>query len=83
MLPTDEESSISKKNSVKFGSRIEGELNFDPIHKEPVYELSFGKERWWTSEITDNKDDIFKTLNLTTLERVKETHGLKIKYGKQ
>ena len=48
---------------------------------KPIYELSFGKDKWWTSEITDNIEDIFKVLNLVSLNRVKETHGLKIKYN--
>jgi hypothetical protein len=48
---------------------------------KPIYELSFGKDKWWTSEITDNIEDIFKVLNLVSLERVKTTHGLKIKYN--
>lgn len=48
---------------------------------KPVYELSFGKDKWWTSEITDNIEDILKVLNLVSLDRVKETHGLKIKYN--
>jgi len=47
---------------------------------KPFYEISFGKDKWWTSEITDNIDDIFKVLKLVSLERVTETHGLKIKY---
>ena len=41
---------------------------------KPIYELSFGKDKWWTSEITDNIEDIFKVLNLVSLNRVKETH---------
>lgn len=48
---------------------------------KPVYELSFGKDKWWTSEITDNIEDILKVLNLVSLDRVKETYGLKIKYN--
>lgn len=48
---------------------------------KPVYELSFGKNSWSTTEITDNTDDILKALSLTPLDRIKETHGLKIKYN--
>ncbi len=48
---------------------------------KPVYEISFGKDKWQTSEITDSKEDIFKLLNLASLDRIKETHGLKIKYS--
>lgn len=47
---------------------------------KPIYELSFGNDKWRTSEITDSIDDIFKALKLTTLKRVNEAHGLKIKY---
>jgi len=48
---------------------------------KPMYELSFGKNKWWTSEITDNTDDIFEALKLAPLDRVQETNGLKIKYA--
>ena len=45
-----------------------------------VYELSFGKDKWWTSEIADTPEDIFKVLKLASLDRIKQTHGLQIKY---
>ena len=48
---------------------------------KPVYELSFGKNKWETTEITDNQEDIMKALKLAPLERIRETHGLKIKYN--
>ena len=47
---------------------------------KPVYELSFGKDKWWTSDVTDSKEDLFKLLKLTSLNRVIETNTLKIKY---
>lgn len=47
---------------------------------DPVFEISFGKDKWWTSEITDDIEDILKIMKLTSLERVAKTHGLKIKY---
>lgn len=47
---------------------------------KPVYELSFGKDKWWTSDVTDSKEDLFKLLKLTSLNRVVETNTLKIKY---
>lgn len=47
---------------------------------KPVYEISFGKNSWWTSEITDDPQEILKHLKLADLERIKETHGLKIKF---
>lgn len=48
---------------------------------KPLYEISFGKNSWWTSEITDNPEDLLKHFKLASLERIKETHGLKIKFG--
>jgi hypothetical protein len=47
---------------------------------KPLYEISFGKSSWWTANITDNTDDIIKMFNLASLERIEETHQLKIKY---
>jgi len=49
--------------------------------EEPIYEISFGKNKWNTSKIFDNKDTLLSALNITSLERIKETHGLKIKYN--
>ena len=46
----------------------------------PIYEISFGKDKWWTPEISDLPEKLFQSLNLTTLERIKETNDLKIKY---
>lgn len=48
---------------------------------KPVYELSFGKDKWKTTEITDSLDEVFKALKIVSLDRIKETHGLKIKYN--
>lgn len=47
----------------------------------PIYEISFGKDKFSTTQIADNTDDIVKMLNLASLERVVETHGLKIKFN--
>jgi len=47
---------------------------------KPMYELSFGKDKWWAADITDDTDHLIKMMNLTTLDRVNETHNLKIKY---
>lgn len=49
--------------------------------EKPIYQISFGKSSWWTSVITEDKEQLFELLNITSLERVKETHGLKIKYN--
>jgi hypothetical protein len=66
-----------------FGTRIVSGIvtGIRFTESKPVYELSFGKDKWWTTEITDNVEDIFKVLKLTSLDRVKETHGLTIKYS--
>jgi hypothetical protein len=67
-----------------FGTRIVSGIVTGIRYTEdkPVYELSFGKDKWWTSQIAENINDIFKELNLASLERIKETHGLRIKYEK-
>lgn len=49
--------------------------------EKPIYELSFGKDRWQTTEITDNLQDVLDALKLVSLDRVNTTHGLKIKYN--
>ena len=66
-----------------FGTRIISGIVTGVRYTEdkPVYEISFGDSKWWTSEITNNTDDILKALKLASLKRVKETHGLKIRYG--
>lgn len=46
----------------------------------PIYEISFGKNSWWVSEVSDCVEDIVSKLKLVNLTRVKETHGLKIKF---
>ena len=48
---------------------------------KPMYELSFGKNSWWTSEIAETPEELFKAFKLPSLERIQETHGLKIKFG--
>lgn len=47
---------------------------------KPVYEISFGKDRWWTSKIAENFEEIMAYFELATLDRIRETHGLKIKF---
>lgn len=47
---------------------------------KPVYEISFGKNTWWTNEVTESVEDLLKMINIAPLERVKDTHGLKIKF---
>lgn len=48
---------------------------------KPVYEISFGLNKWWCSEIAYTIPDLLKPLKLADLNRIKETHGLKIKYN--
>lgn len=47
---------------------------------KPQYEISFGKNSWWTTQITDKVEEIGKFFNLASIDRIKDTHGLKIKY---
>ena len=47
----------------------------------PVYELSFQRDKWWSSQITDKKEELMDMMKIGTLDRVKETHGLSIKYS--
>lgn len=66
-----------------FGVRIVAGIVTGKRYTEgkPLYELSFGKNSWWTSEIADKPEDLIKFFNLAPLERIKETHGLQIKYN--
>lgn len=48
---------------------------------KPVYEISFGKNKYWASDITEKPEDLIKFFNLASPERIKETHGLSIKYA--
>lgn len=65
-----------------FGTRIVSGIvtGIKYTENKPMYNISFGKDSWWTSEITDNVEDIFKALKLVSLERVVQSHGLLIKY---
>lgn len=47
---------------------------------KPVYEISFGKNSWWTPNIADKAEDLLKVINLAPLDRIMQTHELKIKY---
>lgn len=48
---------------------------------KPVYELSFAKDKWWTSELAETPEGIASKIKLASLEKIKETHGLQIKFG--
>lgn len=47
---------------------------------DPVYTIQFDKNRWETSKIAHTKEELIDLFKLPSLERVKETHGLIIKY---
>lgn len=47
---------------------------------KPVYELSFGKDKYETAVIAETAEELFAALNIPTLQRINETHGLKIKF---
>jgi hypothetical protein len=47
---------------------------------KPIYELSFANNKWWTTEITDDMTVLLSMLKIASLDRVKATHGLLIKY---
>lgn len=65
-----------------FGARIVAGIVTGVRYTEdlPIYEISFGSTKVNTSKIADSPEEIFKMLNLASLERIKETHGLKIKF---
>lgn len=48
---------------------------------EPLYTIAFGKNTWKTDTLFDDQESLVKALNIPTLERVSETHNLKIKYS--
>ena len=66
-----------------FGTRIVSGIVTGVRYTEdkPVYEISFGKDKWWVSDIANTPEEVFKLLNLVSLERVKQSHNLKIKYS--
>lgn len=47
---------------------------------EPVYTIQFGKNLWTSSNIAHSPEELIAMLKLPSLERIKETHGLIIKY---
>jgi hypothetical protein len=49
---------------------------------KPVYEISFGHDKWWTSIIYEKVEElaVYEILQLAPPERIKETHNLKIKF---
>lgn len=47
---------------------------------QPVYEISFGKNKWWAKDIFEDKESLVEALKIPDLARVKQTHDLKIKF---
>jgi len=47
---------------------------------EPVYTIQFGKDSWTSSQIAHSKEELVEMFELPELKRIRETHGLKIKY---
>ena len=70
-------------NSGIFGAQIIAGIVTGVQYTEdkPLYQISFGKNSWWTNTVTENKDELLSLLNIAPLERIIETHGLKIKYS--
>lgn len=70
-------------NSGLFGATIVSGIVTGVRYTEdkPVYEIQFGKNKWETPDIFETKEGVLNHLQLTDLERVKETHGLKIKFN--
>ena len=50
---------------------------------EPVYEISQGSDKWWTSIITDKIDDVIKALKIESLDIVEKKSELKINFGEE
>lgn len=48
---------------------------------DPVYTIEFGKNRWETKLVALSEEELIKLFKLPSLDRIKETHGLKIKFG--
>lgn len=71
-------------NSGIFGFQIVSGIvtGFRLTEDKPLYEISFGSNKWWTKDITDKQEEIPNLFNLAPLDRVKETHGLKLKFDK-
>lgn len=71
-------------NSGIFGAQIISGIvvGIEYTEEEPIYTIAFGKNSWRTTIVTEDKEELFKLLNIASLDRVKETHNLKIRYKK-
>ena len=70
-------------DNAPFGVRIVSGIvtGISYTEKEPIYEISFGKSKWRTTEIFTNLENLQTLLKIKSLEEVKKSHGLKIKYS--
>lgn len=46
----------------------------------PLYCIQMGKDLWWSDKIVFRPEDLLPHFGLADLNRVKESHGLMIKY---
>lgn len=65
-----------------FGVRIVSGIVTGVSYTEnnPIYEISFGKDKWRTSKITYDINKVIEMCNIADLNRVEKSHNLKIKY---
>lgn len=66
-----------------FGTRIVAGIvtGIRYTETEPVYEISQGSDKWWTSIITEKIEDVLKALKIESLEVVEAKSDLKINFG--
>ena len=48
---------------------------------KPIYEISYGKDKWETTEITDDINVVISSLKLVSLDKIKQSHGLNVKFN--
>lgn len=68
-----------------FGTRIVAGIvtGIRFTENEPVYEISQGSDKWWTSIITDKIEDVIKALKIESLDIVEKKSELKINFGEE
>lgn len=47
---------------------------------KPLFKIEYKDGSVWTDKVADNKDDLFKLMNVTPLEEVEKLLDLKIKF---
>lgn len=70
-------------NSGVFGFSVVSGIvtGVDYTEDKPVYTIKFGKNSWTSPNIAHTSEELISMLKLPSLERIKETHGLIIKYN--